>query len=203
MTAARVAKLASLLLAGLSLAGCERMFRDMYDQPKLGPAAHTPLFRDGLASRPPPPGSLPVALGEAAADTSGRHGAERLAALDAADAREALPQPVGAAMLARGRERYTIYCAPCHGSSGAGNGTIVQRGFPAPPSYRIARLRAAPDRQLFDVITHGYGVMYPYGDRVDAPDRWAIVAWVRELQASAPPVASGAAASSVSGASPR
>lgn len=178
-------ELAALLLAGLALAGCEPTFRDMYEQPKQKTATASPLFADSLATRPPPPGSVPSALGVRAADSSGRRDQAELARLDAADARQALPATVDAAWLARGRERFTIYCAPCHGNAGRGDGVVVQRGFPAPPTYLDARLRAAPDRHFFDVMTDGYGVMYSYADRVDADDRWAIVAWIRHLQADA------------------
>jgi mono/diheme cytochrome c family protein len=177
------ARLLGALAACLALAGCERAMRDMYDQPRLKTAATTPLFADGLASRPPPPGAEAYSSGETAANASGRRGAEIVRALDAADAAQAASAPDAAATLARGRERYAIYCAPCHGASGAGDGPVVQRGFPAPPSLALARLREAPDRHLFDVVTNGYGVMLPYADRVDAVDRWAIVAALRQLQA--------------------
>jgi mono/diheme cytochrome c family protein len=86
--------------------------------------------------------------------------------------------------LARGRERFTIYCAPCHGADGYGTGIVVRRGFPPPPSFHDERLRAAPDGHLFDVITRGYGVMLPYGDRVTPDDRWAIVGYIRALERS-------------------
>lgn len=190
----RATRALALALACVALAGCERMFRDMYDQPKLKTATSSPLFADGLASRPPPPGSVAATLGTRAADSSGRRGADRVAMLDAADARQALPSHVDAALVARGHERYDIYCSPCHGTSGQGDGTIVRRGFPAPPSYRIERLRNAPDRHFFDVVTNGYGVMYPYADRVDASDRWAIVAYVRRLQDAGTASVAGAAA---------
>jgi mono/diheme cytochrome c family protein len=88
------------------------------------------------------------------------------------------------ALLARGRERYDIYCSPCHGFSGHGDGMIVQRGFPTPPSYHSARLRSADAQHFFDVITHGYGVMYSYAARVEPRDRWAIIAYIRALQQS-------------------
>ena len=189
----------SLLLA---LGGCERIFRDMYDQPKLKTATSTPLFADGLASRPPPPGSLPIAQGEVAANSSGRRGRESIVTLDEADARLSLPSHVETALLLRGHERYDIYCSPCHSVAGDGDGPVVRRGFPAPPSYRIARLREAPDRHFFEVIGQGYGVMYPYADRIDAADRWAIVAWIRHLQGDGAPVVATAAiaASNASGA---
>ncbi len=86
--------------------------------------------------------------------------------------------------MQRGHERYYIYCSPCHGLDGKGDGMIVERGFPKPPSYHTDRLRAAPARHFFDVITKGYGVMYPYAARVTPEDRWAIVAYVRALQMS-------------------
>ena len=94
------------------------------------------------------------------------------------------PPPLTMALLERGQERFDIYCSPCHSRAGDGNGMIVQRGFPHPPSYYIDRLRQAPNEHFYDVITHGYGAMYSYADRVSAEDRWAIVAYIRALQAS-------------------
>ena len=94
------------------------------------------------------------------------------------------PPPVTLALLERGRQRFNIYCAPCHGRTGAGDGVIVQRGFPTPPSYHSDALRKAPIQHFYDVITHGYGVMYSYADRVEPADRWAIAAYIRALQAS-------------------
>jgi mono/diheme cytochrome c family protein len=176
------ARIVTSVLAGLALAGCEPIFRDMYDQPKQKTASSTPLFADGLATRPPAPDSVPRALGEVAANTSGTHGQDVQARLDAADTRQSLPVAIDTAWLARGQERFTIYCAPCHGNGGIGDGAVVRRGFPAPPSYLEPRLKAASDRHFFDVMTNGYGVMYSYGGRVDASDRWAIVAWIRRLQ---------------------
>jgi mono/diheme cytochrome c family protein len=90
--------------------------------------------------------------------------------------------PMTIALLERGRDRFDIFCAPCHGRSGDGRGIIVERGFPAPPSYHIDRLRAASDRHFLDVIQDGYGVMYSYAARVPPADRWAIVAYIRALQ---------------------
>ena len=94
------------------------------------------------------------------------------------------PLPVTAATLARGQERFGIFCAPCHGPLGDGDGLVARRGFPNPPSYHSDRLRNAPDSHLFAVITHGYGAMYPYANRVPPADRWAIVAYIRALQRS-------------------
>jgi mono/diheme cytochrome c family protein len=88
------------------------------------------------------------------------------------------------ALLHRGQERYTIYCAPCHSPVGDGDGMMPRRGFPHPPSYHDDRLRQAPDRHFYDVMTNGYGIMRPYADRVPPEDRWAIVAYIRALQLS-------------------
>jgi mono/diheme cytochrome c family protein len=95
------------------------------------------------------------------------------------------PPPVTMALLERGRQRFDINCSPCHSRVGDGDGVIVQRGFPRPPSYYSDALRKAPSQHFYDVITHGYGVMYSYADRVEPADRWAIVAYIRALQASA------------------
>jgi mono/diheme cytochrome c family protein len=92
--------------------------------------------------------------------------------------------PVTMALIERGQQRFNIYCAPCHSRMGDGHGMIVQRGFPQPPSYYIDRLRQAPVQHFYDVITHGYGAMYPYAERVAPGDRWAIIAYIRALQAS-------------------
>ena len=88
------------------------------------------------------------------------------------------------AILQRGQERYQVYCQPCHGLAGYGDGLIVKRGFSAPPSYHLDRLRNAADGHLYDVIANGYGSMYSYGSRVPTQDRWAIVAYIRALQLS-------------------
>jgi mono/diheme cytochrome c family protein len=153
------------LAVGLSctlLLGCSQ---NMVSQPKYqeyGPAA---LFRNGRVLQ------VPVA-GTVARDDPAR----------AAQARER--PPLSAELLARGRQQFDIFCAPCHSRTGDGNGMIVQRGMPRPPSYHIDRLRAAPDQHFFDVITKGHGVMYSYAARVKPRDRWAIVAYVRALQLS-------------------
>ncbi len=92
--------------------------------------------------------------------------------------------PLTIALLERGQERFRIYCTPCHSELGDGHGMVVRRGFPPPPSYHIDRLREAPIQHFYDVITHGYGAMYPFADRVQPDDRWAIAAYIRALQRS-------------------
>jgi mono/diheme cytochrome c family protein len=91
---------------------------------------------------------------------------------------------LNAALLARGREQFDVFCSPCHDRVGNGHGMIVQRGMPKPPSFHIDRLRTADDQHFFDVITKGYGVMYSYAARVPPRDRWAIIAYIRALQLS-------------------
>jgi mono/diheme cytochrome c family protein len=97
---------------------------------------------------------------------------------------ETSPPPVTRTLLYRGEERFKIYCSPCHGLAGDGDGVIIVHGFPAPPSYHSDRLLAAPARHFYDVISHGYGVMYAYAARIEPEDRWAIVAYIRALQLS-------------------
>jgi mono/diheme cytochrome c family protein len=94
------------------------------------------------------------------------------------------PPPLTLALLERGQQRFHIYCTPCHSELGDGHGMIVQRGFPPPPSYHIARLRDAPVQHFYDVITNGHGVMYGFAARVAPRDRWAIAAYIRALQRS-------------------
>lgn len=160
MSARRVSR--CLLLVALALlAGCEQR-REMADQPKFHAYGASGLFTNGKAARP------------RIRDT---------VAMD--DPSAPVPEPpVTLALLKRGRQRFDIFCAPCHGPVGDGRGRIVERGFPAPPSYHIDRLRQAPDQHFYDVITHGYGAMYSYASRVPPPDRWAIIAYIRALQLS-------------------
>jgi mono/diheme cytochrome c family protein len=165
-----------------SLAGCERAMHDMYSQPTYKPGSPSSLFVDGKAARRPPEGTLPIATGELAGPSSGRLG--RVEAMTAPASSEANPYPITLTLLQRGRNRYDIYCAGCHGLAGEGDGMIVQRGFPRPLSYLDDRLMHASDAELAHAIADGYGVMYPFGDRLDVHDRWAIVAYIRALQLS-------------------
>ncbi|MEZ5786445.1 MAG: cytochrome c [Xanthobacteraceae bacterium] len=145
------------------LAGCGD--QSMRLQPRYPTYAPAYVWADDAAARPLPAGV--VARGDRA----------RAAAL-------AEPPKVDSALLQRGQERYGIYCSPCHGLAGDGDGMIVQRGFPQPPSYHLPRLRQAPARHFVDVITRGYGIMYSYAARVEPRDRWAIAAYIRALQLS-------------------
>jgi mono/diheme cytochrome c family protein len=168
-----------------TLAGCEQSMRDMYDQPRLDPDAASPLFADGRGTRPPPPGSVPVAMGDLAQTSGGRRGRAELAARAAAEGAPDLAHAQPAltlAFLERGRARFDILCAPCHGPQGDGDGQVARRGFPHPPSYHEARLRSAADRHFYDAMTAGYGAMHAYADRITPQDRWAVVAWIRTLQ---------------------
>jgi mono/diheme cytochrome c family protein len=188
--------------AALSLTGCERGLHQMYDQPKYKPLTPTELFADGNSSRPEVAGTVPRSAGALAGSSSGRMGdvAPELAPGPAVGVNAnggtlalnnhtvipvyANPLPITPALLARGRERFDINCAPCHSTVGDGDGMIVRRGFPSPPSYHTDRLRNAPDSHFYQVISNGYGAMYPYADRIAPADRWAIVAYIRALQLS-------------------
>ncbi len=160
-------RLAIPLACLLALAACKQ---DMAEQPKARAYAASPIWADGAAARP-------LVQGTVARGALARAQAVRV------------PPAVDAALLARGRERFDIFCAPCHGPAGRGDGRVVQRGFPAPPDFLSARLRAAPARHFLKVIDQGYGVMFPYGARVPPRDRWAITAYIRALQLAGPEVA--------------
>lgn len=174
----------ALLAALVVLAGCEKIARNMYDQPRYKPLRESSLFADGTSARPPVPGTIAAASGSLSGTSSGRLGAEAEARRARDEQAKENPYPVTMQLLRRGRERFDIYCAPCHSRLGDGDGMVARRGFPHPPSYHSERLRKAPDRHFFEVITQGYGVMRSYADRVPADDRWAIVAYIRALQLS-------------------
>lgn len=142
------------------LSGCDL---SMKQQARGDPQELASLWPGGPARQAPPAGTIAI-------DDPAR--AEALGS----------PPPLTAALLDRGEQRYGIYCAVCHGAGGEGDGTVVRRGFPAPPSYREPRLMGAPPAYIVDVITHGHGIMYSYADRVEPSDRWAIAAYVKVLQ---------------------
>jgi mono/diheme cytochrome c family protein len=186
------------------LFGCEKVVRNMYEQPKYKPLDAAALWADGQSARPLEAGVVVRSAGAIAAASSGRLGEQPLDAAaqpvyprDERGALRADPSlqavvaepkveaaPVTLGTLRRGRERYDIYCAPCHSVSGDGDGMVVRRGFPAPRTLHSDRLRSAPDSYLYGVISEGYGVMYPFADRITPRDRWAIVAYIRALQLS-------------------
>lgn len=150
--------------------------RDMFDQPKSDPLKSSDFFSDGSASRPIPPHT--VARNNFETDDAFYTG------MNGTNLVTEFPIQITCEVLERGRQRYDIYCEPCHGVNGDGNGIVVARGFPAPPSYQIERLRNAPVGHFFDVMTYGYGAMYSYARRVSPADRWAIAAYIRALQLS-------------------
>jgi mono/diheme cytochrome c family protein len=156
------ARIALIVPLALLTAACDV---SMKTQPKYTTYAPSDVWSGGSSARPLPDGV--VAQGDAARDKAAAN-----------------PPRVTDAFIARGRERFGIFCSPCHGLDGAADGIIVRHGFPKPPSFHDEKLLAMPARQIFDTITNGYGVMFAYGDRVQAEDRWAIVAYVRALQLS-------------------
>ncbi len=165
--------LAAVLTLLLLAAGCRQ---DMHDQPKYKPLKSSAFFEDGRDSRPLVVDT--VARGHLNDDAllyTGKTGTAF--AVD-------FPFPVTTDVLARGQERFNIYCSPCHDRTGGGDGMIVRRGYRRPPSFHIDRLRAAPAGYFFDVITHGFGVMPDYSSQVPVNDRWAIISYIRALQLS-------------------
>lgn len=161
------------LTAVLVLAGCRQ---DMHDQPRFKPYARSDFFADLRSERTPVDGT--VARGQLHEDTyfyTGKVGS---------DPGDYMPFAVTQADLERGRERFNIYCAPCHSRVGDGNGMIPQRGYRHPPSYHQDRLRKAPLGYFFDVMTNGFGAMPDYSMQIQPRDRWCIVAYIRALQLS-------------------
>jgi mono/diheme cytochrome c family protein len=165
--------LALVLVASAALGGCRQ---DMHQAPRYDPLEESDFFADRRASRPLVAGT--VARGQLRADHvyyTGKRGSEFVAEL---------PVPVTRALLERGRERFDIYCSPCHSRLGDGNGMIVQRGLKRPPSFHEERLRNQPIGYFYDVMTNGFGAMPDYAAQVAPADRWAIAAYIRALQFS-------------------
>jgi mono/diheme cytochrome c family protein len=150
--------------------------QQMAEQPRYEPLEPSTFFADGRASRSLVPGT--VARGHLKTD------AHLYAGQANGKLADTFPFPVTRAVLERGQERYNIYCSPCHGRIGNGEGIVVQRGFQRPASFHIDRLREAPAGYFFNVITNGFGAMYDYAARVKSEDRWAIIAYIRALQLS-------------------
>lgn len=162
-----------LSLCCVSFIGCAQQ---MGSQPRYRPLEQSTFFRDGQSARPVVPGTVPSGYAR---------GNQRLEAATVIDVNaEGLPFPLTREVLERGRERYGIYCAECHGATGYGDGMIVRRGFSRPPSYHEERLRQAPAGHFFDVMTNGYGAMASYVAQVSERDRWGIAAYIRALQLS-------------------
>lgn len=150
--------------------------QDMHDQPRPEPLEKSVFFEDGRSSRPLLDGT--IARGHLKLDEhfyTGKVNGELV---------KTLPFPVTLAVLQHGRERFNIYCAPCHSATGDGRGMIVQRGLKQPESYHSQRLRDVAVGHFFDVMTNGFGAMYSYGDRIPPKDRWAIIAYIKALQLS-------------------
>ncbi len=183
----------------LLAAGCRY---DMQDQPRYKAYKHSDFFADGRASRNLPEGT--VARGylhdnkafytgkidnpnlNAAVETTTDASGNTLVSSFPNDIDE-FPVPVTKELIDRGQERFNIYCIVCHGPLGNGDGMIVRRGFPKPPTYHDDRLRNAPVGHFFDVITNGWGKMNSYAAQVAPADRWAIIAYIRALQLSQKP----------------
>jgi hypothetical protein len=163
----------ALLPALFFLTGCTAM----ENQPRYQPLQGSAFFPDGRSARPLPPGTIPYGSLEESDPYYTAIDEEGMLI-------ERIPVDLTIELLEWGRERYDIFCSPCHGLDGYGQGMIVQRGFPAPQSFHIDRLRQAPDGYFYDVITNGFGRMYAYDYRVPPDDRWAITAYIRALQFS-------------------
>lgn len=180
----------------LVVAGCRQ---DMQDQPRMKPYRSTSFFSNGLSSRPPVTGTVPRGFLRAdkafftgkkstPSATSGvsnptpSTGGQQQASYP--DDIEEFPLPITQEVVARGRERFEIFCAACHGLTGNGDGMIVRRGYRRAASFHTDALRQAPVGHYFDAITNGWGAMPSYAPQIPPGDRWAIVAYVRALQLS-------------------
>jgi hypothetical protein len=154
-----------------AMAGCEHLHQDMGNQPKNLPLSPSGFFADGRSERAPVENTVP--RGALVND-------DLIVAKDSNN----FPLPVNQALLERGEERYKIFCAPCHGLQGDGNGMVAMRGMKHPTSYHLGRLRQEPNGYYYDVITNGFGQMYSYSAQIPPRDRWAIISYVRALQLS-------------------
>ena len=189
MTHLRRCVIAGLALTSvLALAGCARgctssrppihLNPSMDDQPKVQPQAASTFFYDGASMRPPVPGTVPIGgLKENAAFFTGKGPDDQFIATN--------PVTVDEALVERGRQRYVIYCQPCHDARGDGRGILFQRGNVPTATFHQDRILKYTDGQIFDVITNGFGLMAGYRWPIPPADRWAIVAYVRELQREA------------------
>ncbi len=163
----------AVVLLAIAGAGCRQ---DMHDQPKYKPFRESELFADKRSARPFVAGTVARGtLREDEAFFTGKVGKDFVTEI---------PVKVTAELLARGQSEYQVFCSPCHGRTGRGDGMIVQRGFKKPTSYHVDRLRQMPIGYFYDVVTNGFGAMSDYSAQVPPADRWAIAAYVRTLQYS-------------------
>ena len=171
-----------VVLALFMAMGCEgttdieRLRQEMYNQSRFEPLEKNTFFADQRSSRPWIKGT--VARGHLRTDAHLYTGM-----IDGKPA-ETFPFPITRDVILRGRERYNIYCSPCHGQEGDGRGMVVRRGMKQPPSYHIERLQNETPGYFFDVMTNGFGAMYSYASRIKPRDRWAIIAYIQALQLS-------------------
>lgn len=170
-------KTSAALFAGaawcaLAISGCDYSLRqDMANQPYNRPLSPSDFFADGRSERP-------------LIENTVAHGAIGNDVYSVAKDYAGYPLPVNEKLLQRGQDRYKIFCSPCHGLQGDGNGMAAVRGMKHPPSYHIDRLRQAPNGYFYDVVSNGFGAMYSYSERIPPNDRWAIIAYMRALQLS-------------------
>lgn len=179
-----------ILLALLTLVALASCRQDMQDQPKYLAYRGSETFADSLSSRPLVEGTVArgflradpaVFLGKSAT-TAAPANAGDTAAKASAGLATTFPFVITKEIVDRGEERYNIYCSPCHGMLGDGNGMVAKRGFRNPPSYHIDRLRQAAPGYFVDVMTNGFGVMPDYAAQVPVHERWAIAAYIKALQ---------------------
>jgi len=164
--------IAAACLCVLAVTGCENTLRqDMANQPRLNTLSPAPIFADGRSERP-------------IIDNTVARGSVEDDSLFVPKDSNAFPLPVTAELMSRGQDRYKIFCSPCHGLQGDGNGLVTLRGMKHPPSYHQDRLRNEPNGYFYDVIANGFGAMNGYSAQLNPQDRWAIVAYVRALQVS-------------------
>jgi mono/diheme cytochrome c family protein len=149
----------------------------MHDQPKFSALERASFFDDNRSAREPVPGT--VARGNLRDDELLYTG------IVDGEAAAVFPFAVDAAVMARGREMFDAFCAPCHGRTGAGDGIVVRRGYTRPPDLTDQRLRDIAPGYIFNVITNGFGAMPDHGAQIRPADRWAIIAYVRALQLAA------------------
>jgi mono/diheme cytochrome c family protein len=161
------------VLLSLAATACRQ---DMHDNPRYEPLEQSAFFADGRSQRPLVANT--VARGQLREDEHLYTG--KVNGQLATD----FPVPVNEALMLRGQERFNVFCAPCHGRTGTGDGMVVRRGYRAPTSFHDARLRQAPAGYIFDVVTNGFGAMPDYATQVPVVDRWAIAAYIKALQLS-------------------